>query len=317
MKKDKIMKSGKNNTGFKIEWRDLLICSLLCAFFLIILFSVILFIRVFTPQSVSEDITDWGNYSMCVGALFTFVSLVLVYFTYREQSEAYRKQSEVNQQQLDKIQQQFELSQKEAQISNKMFFDSTFFNLLNVQRQIHLECVSDKYNEKGWENGVFCKIKENIKKQYQKWKHTYTVADDVKNIIIEIYETSTDFSMKTSPNEIPSRYVENDIMYYFRNLYQIICHVHRSFLDEEEKKKYINIIQAQMSDEELLVMLFNVIHYTSKNGNKDYLKILDDYGFFENLRSPYDDRDMQDIVFPIKLLFNNTTFKHIDKGDES
>ena len=311
------MKSGKNNTGFKIEWRDLLICSLLCAFFLIILFSVILFIRVFTPQSVSEDITDWGNYSMCVGALFTFVSLVLVYFTYREQSEAYRKQSEVNQQQLDKIQQQFELSQKEAQISNKMFFDSTFFNLLNVQRQIHLECVSDKYNEKGWENGVFCKIKENIKKQYQKWKHTYTVADDVKNIIIEIYETSTDFSMKTSPNEIPSRYVENDIMYYFRNLYQIICHVHRSFLDEEEKKKYINIIQAQMSDEELLVMLFNVIHYTSKNGNKDYLKILDDYGFFENLRSPYDDRDMQDIVFPIKLLFNNTTFKHIDKGDES
>ena len=101
----------------------------LCFFLDYIIFSYIIYLGI-TPQSVSEDITDWGNYSMCVGALFTFVSLVLVYFTYREQSEAYRKQSEVNQQQLDKIQQQFELSQKEAQISNKMFFDSTFFNLL-------------------------------------------------------------------------------------------------------------------------------------------------------------------------------------------
>ena len=311
MRTNEIMKSSKNKADLKINGRELLICFLLCVFFLIILFSVIVFINVFVRQGVSEDITDWGNYSMCVGALFTFVSLVLVYFTYREQSEAYRKQAEVNQQQLNKIQQQFELSQKEAQISNKMFFDSTFFNLLNVQRQIHLECVSDKYNEKGWENGVFCKIKENIKKQYPKLKHIYTEADDVRNIIIEMYETSTDFSMRTSPNEIPSRYVENDIMYYFRNLYQIICHVHRNFLDEEEKKKYINIIQAQMSDEELLVMLFNVIHYTSKNGNKEYLKILDDYGFFENLRSPYDDEDMQNLVFPIKLLFKKTTFKHL------
>ena len=61
-------------------------------------------------------------------------------------------------------------------------------------------------------------------------------------------------------------------------------------------------------------MLFNVIHYTSQNGNKEYLEILDDYGFFENLRSPYDDKDMQDLVFPIKLLFKKTTFKHINSG---
>lgn len=141
MRTNEIMKSSKNKADLKINGRELLICFLLCVFFLIILFSVIVFINVFVRQGVSEDITDWGNYSMCVGALFTFVSLVLVYFTYREQSEAYRKQAEVNQQQLNKIQQQFELSQKEAQISNKMFFDSTFFNLLNVQRQIHLECV--------------------------------------------------------------------------------------------------------------------------------------------------------------------------------
>lgn len=299
------MKSSKNKADLKMNVQELFICSLLCVFFLIILSSVIVFVKVFVYQCVSEDITDWGNYSMCLGTLFSFISVLLIYNTYREQSRAYQEQAKANNEQLVS--------------TYRIQFDSTFFNLLSVQREIHSECINNtiKYKDgQGHEHechSVFAYIKMKIQEHEADLNDLNYVLEIAKarEKICNIYADVTNFKMRgvvTAEKTMIVSREEYDIMHYFRNLYHLICHVKNSLLSDSEKKKYIGIIQAQMSDEELLTMLFNVVHYIVNNGNEGYFAILDDYHFFENLRPPYKIERSYYLFFP---LFKSTTLKHI------
>ena len=98
-------------------------------------------------------------------------------------------------------------------------------------------------------------------------------------------------------------------MHYFRHMYHIITFVNDSDVDLPMKKKYISLIQAQMSNEELLVMCFNVIHYcyNKTTENEEYIKLLDDYHFFKNLRCDVNNCLKQ----RLKSIFEDTTFKHL------
>lgn len=92
------------------------------------------------------------------------------------------------------------------------------------------------------------------------------------------------------------------ISHYFRYLYHIIKYVENdNILDEKEKEKYIALIQAQMSNNELLMTLFNVIGYN----NTTYLGWLDKYGFFENLQT-----ESRFLDYIRSLFFPTTKNKH-------
>lgn len=76
---------------------------------------------------------------------------------------------------------------------------------------------------------------------------------------------------------------------------------------EKVKKDYISLIQAQMSNTELMITFFNVIEYD----NQRYNVWLDEFGFFENL--------VTDNCFLDKLkqnYFSKTEFKHVQTSIE-
>lgn len=267
-------------------------------FFVIVFASFIVFLFLFIPQGLSASIADWGNYSMCLGALLTFISVLLIYNTYKDQSKAYQEQ---------------------LKTSYRMQFDSTFFNMLSVQRQIHSECINyaikykDNHGKEHECHNVFAYIKQKIQEHKSDLNDLDSVLETAKarERICNIYADATNFKTReviTGEEAMIISREEYDIMHYFRNLYHLISHVENSLLLDSEKRKYIGIIQAQMSDEELLTMLFNVIHYIVNNGNEGYFAVLDRYKFFENIRPPY---EIKRSYFLLSSLFKVTILKHI------
>ena len=160
----------------------------------------------------------------------------------------------------------------------KLQFDSIFFNMLQTQREI-LGSL---------EKGYF---------RYRKGSITGLSSSDYCS------ELKYDEALKIIKSRYqPSPHVDiTSDMHYFRHLYHIIKLVHNSAFSEKQQREYIDIIQAQMSNEELFVMFYNVVYY----GNEEYLSWLDDYGFFENIRP---DGTLFDKLK--KHFFPNTHFKH-------
>lgn len=233
----------------KMNWNYLAI-GIFVLFTLIVSISFILFVLKFSGSDISERLDDWSDYSACTTALFAYVSLIFIYITYKNQSLA----------------------------NYKLQFDSTFFNMLQIQREILASL----------EKGHFIHRKGDII-----GLHSSDYSGELKynaalKIVKERYQPS------------PHVDISSD-MHYFRHLYHIIKLVHNSAFNEKQQREYIDIIQAQMSNEELFVMFYNVVFY----GNKEYLSWLNDYGFFENIRPDGTLFDKLKVHF-----FPNTNFKH-------
>jgi len=73
--------------------------------------------------------------------------------------------------------------------------------------------------------------------------------------------------------------------HYFRLLFNIFKYIIETLEEEEEKQKYINLIQAQMSNDELGILFYNALskYAKDKKGNHTFKKWLELYNFFENI----------------------------------
>ena len=70
---------------------------------------------------------------------------------------------------------------------------------------------------------------------------------------------------------------QSDLGHYFRSLYNVFKYV--SEHEFSDKKQYGNIARAQISDFELVILLYNC---TSKNG-KNFIKYAEEFAIFDNL----------------------------------
>lgn len=225
--------------------------SLFTLFAIVVILSCFKFIKVFANNEISDKLGDWSDYSTCLAALFTFVSLTFIYLTYKKQSDS----------------------------NYKLQFDSTFFNMLHTQREILAS----------FEKGYFIERLERIEMEHStSWSEEITERQALA-IVNGAYIQSK------------IGYYDNTIMHYFRHLYHIIKLIHNSSFDNEKQREYVDIIQAQMSNEELFVMFYNVISYN----NREYIKWLDDYHFFENVKSS---GTLFDKIK--KIFFKKTVFKY-------
>ncbi len=230
---------------------DYLALSLFTLFAIVVIFSCFKFVKVFANNEISDNLDDWSNYSTCLAALFTFVSLTFIYLTYKKQSDS----------------------------NYKLQFDSTFFNMLHTQREILSSF------------GV-CFFKQ----RYEKIMTYYPLSWSEELSSEEAFER-----VRKAYNLSLKEPDDSSAMHYFRHLYHIVKLVHNSSFNYKKKCEYINIIQAQMSNEELFVMFYNVVSF----GNKECLQWLDYYRFFENLRST---GSLFDKIR--KHFFHNTEFKY-------
>lgn len=244
----------------------IVICSLLG------LFSLILFYVNFQYYDLSIETSDWGAFgayiSGIIGTMFSFISVVLIYFTLRSQTENFHLQQ----------------------------FESTFFNMLSIQREIVKNLYGYIYDHWGDNHGknvypdgneyiniVSKQLEREINDKNEKVQGEHDYGDEIQKAFGYLYKGK-----------------EAVLGHYFRHLYHIFKFTHESRI--KDKRKYIDIIQAQMSDNELYITFYNGI---CKDGRNKFKPLLDHYQFFENIKS-------RNKLFDIhkKLFYPNTDFKY-------
>lgn len=220
----------------------------------------------FHMRNISDSVSDWGTFGNyiagIIGTIFSFTIVVLIYLTFEKQQETF-------------ILQQFE---------------TTFFNLLNIQREM-MKSVNTRFG--GDSNSIefrgqdfFGKFADLLYSDYMFFPEIGS-KDEVKTVICQFY---SDRFSDPGPTLEP----------YYRHLYHFLKYTNTSEINDK-KQKYMDIIQSQMSDAELYCLFYNAICY----GSEKLLPLLDIYGFLENIESKSLSFDTHK-----KIFFPKTKFKY-------
>lgn len=231
-----------------------------------------------------------------VGICLSFASTLFLFVTFREQRE------------------QFKESKFDA---NKERFESTFFNLLSMLYQVR-ETVNKEITT--CTNGQM----KSIKEFYDGFKNKYLQqnnSEEGREIARYLNKKSINTVELERINEylgyLYESYIQQkkcNIGYYFRYVFNMINFVIEQWKDSEEDiSKYLNFIQAQMSNEELALIFYDVIsHYgLDKNYTYKFKDKIDEYGFLENI----DSRVLLDRSHHI--VFSKTKFKFLNRDEKN
>jgi hypothetical protein len=241
----------------------------------------------FFERDVSSQSSDWGALGSYVGGLigplFSLLGAVLIYKTFQVQ----KRNSDLQQ------------------------FESTFFSLLTTQRDIakSLRGVGkiENYEHSVFEAGYV--YLQSAAEQLEKKLHHQLYDIDPASISTLKPEELNTIRQSVWP-QVREAYEqmykgrESQLDHYFRHLYHIVKYTKKSYIDEGSKREYIDIVQAQMSDDELYLAFYNGI---GEHGYPKFYELMEEYQFIENMR----DRGDEQLTNLIKLhrrLFYPETF---------
>ncbi|PGU52815.1 putative phage abortive infection protein [Bacillus cereus] len=153
-------------------------------------------------------------------------------------------------------------------------FENTFFQMVNLH------------------NNLTSKLRKNVSRAggYTEIElHGKAVITEALSELKTIYRQkswSGEMSIEETLGIIKFSYAtlykdyDNELGNYFRNLYHIIKFIDES--DINEKQTYIRIIRAQLSTDELILLLYNGL---SDYGSTEVLKLLKRYNFLHNIEN--------------------------------
>lgn len=226
-------------------------------------------------DGISNSQTDFGVFGDYIGgilgSLLSILSVIFIYLTYKKQVQFSEDQSKQT------IHQQFEFS---------------FFSLLSNHHSI-----------------LMALKKENI----TDYEYIKMVSNELK-IRLSDFEYDVQFinrSNKVRVKKIISTSYEeifnlfgSELGHYFRNMYHMMKYIQEAQITPKEKRKYFDLIQAQMSNDELYLLFYNAI---SNYGNEKLYPLIIEYSFLENLRYNGFDyfKKHQELFYPtIKFKYN-------------
>lgn len=220
------------------------------------------------------DFGTFGDYiGGTVGTIVGIISIYLLYKTYTSQVLFARNQDVV---------------------AKRQQFESTFFNLLEQQQCLReqLEC---EIGEEHYQSFSYLKrMRENLSDSLSCLNYRIdevTVENKIllKNIVNQLY---LDFFL---PNV-------SHLGHYFRHLYHILKYVDESNL--QDAKQYVDILQAQLSNDELYLLAINGI---SNYGRRKMLPLMDKYSLLENFNA----NDDMLIIKLLSIFYTNTKNKYL------
>lgn len=210
--------------------------------------------------ALAEKQETWGQFGDFIGGtlnpLIALAALIALIKTIKLQAEELSNSSE----QLKKTAAAMELQNK---ATSKQIFESSFFNLTKIFNEISRDL---KFNNK---SGKDC-----IKELYETLSARHLV-----NLQRGVHAIPTEDAIKLEYNLFHSDY-GHVTGHYFRTLYNIIKLIDKSSLDEESKKFYAELLRAQLSRYELLLILYNCI---SVYGNQKLLPLIKKYNLLKHL----------------------------------
>jgi hypothetical protein len=247
----------KKNPLILILWLSALLASI----------AVSAYIANFHGANVSGDPAHWGVLGDftggVVGTVFSLASMILIYLTFRSQ-------------QSTSVLQQFE---------------TTFFNMLNIQREM-MRDVSGQFP--GAEEMETFEGQRFFQRLAASLEYDFTFFP--KGEKLETAALISDYYGKRFDGPSPT------LGPYYRHLYHLIKYTNDSEINQQ--KKYMDIIQAQMSDAELYCLFYNAICY----GSERMLPLLEKYSFLENI-------ERKDLIFDVHKtqFYPQTDFKYYTK----
>lgn len=257
----------------------------------------------------SQKFGEFGSFiGGLVGSIWAFAGVILFYVALKEQ----RKDMKINQDalntQIKALEQQideFELQRRELELTREVFteqsktlkmqqFESTFFNSVSLFRNL-VDGIT--YNEPpnpvksmttpGYQpavyKGTYCFeiFYESYRNRYRDMLRDYITNDlqlemkDSRNAEISI-EKLSDISQNAYESFFSN--FQSDLGHYFRTLYNIIRFVKEKNI--ENPKYYTNLIRAQLSTYEHLMLFYNC---HSNYGNKRFKPLVDEFSLLNNM----------------------------------
>ena len=205
-----------------------------------------------------DTISEKGAYGDTYGtvnALFTALAFVGVITTILLQ----RKELTLQRQELKLTREELAGQKKQLQIQSDTFkqqrFENTFFELLRV----HIDIVSALSSSDGMGRNE-SRGRECLARQKKILRTEYMNFNNIDVAFEVLYENY-------SPH----------LGHYFRQLYHIVNFVDKSEI--EEKQRYADFVQAQLNNDELILLAYNGL---SKHG-ENFKPLIEEYGLLENL----------------------------------
>jgi len=264
-----------------------------------------------TQKINSQKFSDFGSFvGGLIGTLWALAGVILFYVALREQREDIHINRDTLNTQVKALEQQiveFELQRKELELTREVFieqnntlklqqFESTYFNTLHlftnlVQNITYREPIEVRLFESRGDallqprvykgNECFESYYESLRRRYRTKYEDY-----IKNELhIELkdavqLEISLDKLNEFSKNAYFSFFenYQSDLGHYFRTLYNLIRFVDEKFI--ENPRYYTNLIRAQLSTYEHLMIFYNGI---SQYGEKKFKPLIEKYSLLNNM----------------------------------
>lgn len=248
------------------------------------LFFILICKQYFKPFSTldSKTASELGGFiGGFVGTFWSAATVILIYITFKKQSEFNKKQQ----------------------------FESYFFNMLNTFNSIidkfKINATSSRHDE-CFGRDCFSVILNEFKHDttFNSLNYLYQNEDipEIKNFkngggksLEELRDFLIILNMgnKLSDEFIIAHYevyyelFKKMLGYYFRYLYNIFKYIIEENQNEEDIRRYLNIVQSQMSSDELGLLFYYALskYSETKNGEKQLYSWLEEYDFLENMDS--------------------------------
>lgn len=173
----------------------------------------------------------------------------------------------------------------------KQQFETTFFNMLSMLQQI-ISSIDGEIDSKNIKGQLFLhKALEKLKTQFNE--------NESSDEIIKIYEkirlakdiTSIDYdTIKCEVTDVFEKFYSqyySELGHYFRYIFNMMKFIldTEKLLTEDERIKYINLIQAQLTNDDLGLIFYNALSKHGLNQRKQplFYNWLENYEFLENM----------------------------------
>jgi hypothetical protein len=180
-------------------------------------------------------------------------------------------------------------------------FDNKFFQMLNLLNNISDRLVLKINSASHSGKDVFKYLKQIINdKIFQSYN-----GDLINNRTLEKDKFKY---FQNEFDDLNNKY-DTTFKYYFINLYQILKYIDTYSINEREAKEYTNMLRAQLTKNELILLAYNAIGVQSFTTNQ-YQLLVEKYAFFEHLR--YDDfcenEKIIEIINSVLAKYDNKAF---------
>jgi len=266
-----------------------------------------------------EKPEQWANLGDFFGGvlnpIFSFSSIVLLLLALLQNHKALSQNEDalrLNNEELkltrDELNSSSQALQRQAIIQDKQSFEGTFFSLLSIHQDLvnSIDLIKK-------ENGVATTGKDCFKVFYNRLeKVAQREADSyysARTMLNKSKEKKSEMPYdKLFINKAYKKFYdenESEIGHYFRNLYNIVKYVDESSI--LNKHLYTNILRAQLSTYEILLLLYNC---TSDLGYLKFRPLVEKYGLLKGVS----ERHLFDVEKD-KSFYDSIAFKNSDPSE--